>query len=143
MNREEYAKKIEDLFTSFFEKTLSDMLGGNPQFKDFTNCAFITLQDDLLQAFVKSYNLYFNKAEMSELQSAEYDKALIYQMLYVLTEGDFRLISGYDLVTNSMINKSELEKRYISPMAKMTLTNAGLLYRAGSRETFIFWRRGF
>ena len=132
MNREEYAKGIEDLFHQYFEKTLSSMIEGHPQFDGYTNCALITMHDEVLQAEIKRRNKYFNKSKLfeNEYLLKEYDKALIYQLHYVLTEGDFSNMSGYDMPTNTFTPQKELASRTLAPMARTILTNAGLMCRA-------------
>ena len=144
MSREEFSKKIETLYQSYFERTISDDKEGHPQLENYTNCALITMQDDNLQSEIKRVNKYFNKIKLSEYQQAEYEKALIYQLHYVLTEGDFSNMSGYDMVTNTFTSMKELSRRVLAPRAKTILTNAGLMYRAiGGSDGYWERRRRF
>lgn len=146
MNREEYVNQIENLFQQYFEKTLSSMIEGHPQFDGYTNCALVTMQDDVLQTEIKRRNKYFNKLKLSEnkYQQSEYNRALIYQLHYVLTEGDFSNMSGYDMPTNTFTPQKELSNRTLSPMAKNILTNAGLMCRVvGGSDGYWERRRRF
>lgn len=143
IDREEYAREIEDLFLGYFEKTLSSMIEEHPQFDGYTNCALIAMQDDTLQAEIKRRNKYFNKNELYGYQLSEYNKALIYQLHYVLTEGDFSNMSGYDMPTNTFTPQKELANRVLSPRAKTILTNAGLMCRVigGGNSWYYPFRR--
>lgn len=142
MDKETYTKKIEDLFTSYYEKQLSAVLKDNPQYGEYTCCAFINVQHDFLIGYIRLHNKLFRQDELSEKIQTEYDKALVQQMFYVLHEGDFHQMSGYDVVTNTVTDMAQLEKRYIAPAAKLTLKNAGLLYRGLDRTCYKFypWR---
>lgn len=143
IDREEYAREIEDLFLGYFEKTLSSMIEEHPQFDGYTNCAFIAMQDDTLCSEIKLRNKYFNKRNLQGCQLSEYNKALIYQLHYVLTEGDFSNMSGYDMPTNTFTPQKELANRVLSPRAKTILTNAGLMCRVigGGNSGYYPFRR--
>lgn len=146
MNKEEYAEEIEDLFQQTFEKTLSSMIEQHPQFDGYTTCALVGLQDDILQSEIKRRNKYFSKSRLVEsvYQTAEYNRALVYQLHYVLTEGDFSNMSGYDMTTNTFTAQNELAARTLSPRAKMILTCAGLLCRVvGGSDSYWERRRRF
>lgn len=126
----EFIKKIENLFQKYYEKTVSELREVHPQFGGMTNTALIQIQDDYLISEIRSRNSLFNVGKLSAYQNEEYEKALIQQLFYVLTEGDFRTMSGYDIVSNTFLPQNEMKKRYICSAAKQTLTNAGLFYPA-------------
>lgn len=129
MSDGEFIESIKNLYASFFETSIGKEKEGHPQFGSMTDNAFINLQHNAMMRYIKRRSPTFDFGELSDYQLSEYKHALIMQLKYVLSEGDVRLLSGYDLTTNSMINKEELEKRAISPMAIDTLKACGLLYR--------------
>ena len=126
----EECRAIEALFTQYYEKNIESLRSVNPQFAEMTNTALIHIQDDFLTAEVKKRNVNFSMEKLSAYQRAEYDKALVQQLFYVLVEGDFNAVSGYDQTTNTFAPASELRARALSPAARQTLTAAGLFYRA-------------
>ncbi len=130
MRDNNFIKIIENEFQKYYEKTIGEMRENHPQFGNLTNAAVIRMQDDYLTSEIKCRNVNFKLDKLSAYQRAEYNKALIQQLFYVLTEGDFRMMSGFDVTNNSFTQKSDLEKRYMSPSAKQTLTAAGLFYSA-------------
>lgn len=139
--REKLATVIEEFYLSFFERTLSTDLQGHPQFGKYTNCAFITMQDQALTAEIRRRNPTFDREKLSEYQQNEYNTALIQQMLYVLSEGDYRLMSGFDITTNTVIPKKEMKQRELAPLALSTLKAAGLLYPGINRPRVTMpWR---
>jgi len=142
MRDNKFIKEIESGFQKYYEKTIGEMRENHPQFMGMTNTAVIRMQDDYLLAEIKSRNVNFNLEKLSEPQHSEYNKALIQQIFYVLTEGDFRMMSGYDVTTNGFAQKSELEKRYMSPAAKQTLTAAGFFYSALNGGSFCRYPHG-
>ncbi len=142
MRKTEFIRKIENEFQKNYEKTVGEMRENHPQFGNLTNAAVIGMQDDYLTSEIKCRNVNFKLEKLSEYQCAEYNKALVQQLFYVLTEGDFRMMSGFDVVNNSFTQKSDLEKRYMSPSARQTLTAAGLLYSALNGGMFCRYPHG-
>ena len=135
MREHEYIVKIENEFLKYYEKTLESMREAHPQYGGMTNSAVIKMQDDYLSTEIRIKRGQFSYDALSEELCAEYDKALLQQLFYVLTEGDFLIISGYDVAANSFASQSELEKRFMSPMAKLTLTAAGLFDGGSGAES--------
>lgn len=134
---------IKNLYASFFETSIGKDKECHPQFGGMTDNAFINLQHEAMIRYIKRRNPKFDWARLSGFQRSEYEHALIMQLKYVLSEGDVRLLSGYDVTTNSMIGKEELEKRAISPMAADALKSSGLLYRGVQVYGPVFPRRGW
>lgn len=130
MRERQFIREIENEFQSYYETTISEMKEGHPQFGRMTNTAIVNIQDDLVAAEIKRRNAYFNRETLSDYQNAEYHKALVQQIFYVLTEGDFHMMSGFDVTTNSYAQKKDLKERYLAPAAEETLTAAGLFYSA-------------
>lgn len=130
MRNLDFIKEIEKLFQQYYEKTVWELRSGHPQFASLTNTAVIRMQDDYLLSEISARNPHFKSETLTEFQKTEYGKALVQQIFYALTEGDFCLMSGYDVVNNTFAENKELERRYISPAAKRTLTAAGLFYSA-------------
>ncbi len=142
MRDNKFTADIENQFQAYYETTISSLKDNHPQLGNLTNAAVIRMQDDYLTSEIKSRNTNFNLEKLSEFQRSEYNKALVQQIFYVLTEGDFRMMSGYDITANNFAAKSELEKRYMAPAAKQTLTSAGLFYSALNGGSFCRFPHG-
>lgn len=142
MRDTEFLKGIEKEFQKYYEKSIEDLRANHPQFGNLTNTAVIRMQDDYLTSEIKSRNTNLKLDKLSEFQRSEYNKALVQQIFYVLTEGDFRMMSGYDITANNFASKSELEKRYMAPAARQTLTSAGLFYSALNGGSFCRFPHG-
>lgn len=125
-----FITEIENKFQAYYEKTISELRELHPQYGSMTNAALINIQNDLIVAEIKRRRGSFNSETLSAYQKAEYHKALIQQIYYVLREGDFHAMSGFDVVTNIYAPKKDLEKRYLAPAVVETLTMSGLFYSA-------------
>lgn len=138
-----FITEIENKFQEYYETTITELRGNHPQYGGMTNTALINIQHDLLTAAIKRHRGSFNLETLSAFQKDEYYKALIQQIYYVLTEGDFHMMSGFDVVTNNYANKSDLEKRYLASAAVETLTTSGLFYSALNGGPHSCRRRGW
>lgn len=136
MRDKKFIKEIESLFQQFYETTISTLKENHPQLAGTANGALIRMQDDILSVYIKRRNSRINLDTLSEYQSSEYNKALICQIYYVLNEGDFYGLSGYDVTNNTFSSSEELGKRAIARIAKDTLAAAGLLYPAANGGRF-------
>lgn len=138
-----FTTEIENKFQEYYETTITQLRENHPQYSGMTNTALINIQNDLIVAEIKRRRGSFNLETLSAYQKAEYYKALTQQIFYVLTEGDFHMMSGFDVVTNNYAPKSDLEKRYLAPATVETLTVAGLFYSALNGGPHLCRRRGW
>lgn len=142
MKDKAFLQEIETIFYAYYQKKIEELREDHPQYGEMTNAALINIQDDFVTAEIKRRNVYFTWEKLTSVQRDVYDKALAQQIYYVLTEGDFAAMSGYDIVTNTFAPQEELAKRALSPAARQTLAGAGLFYSglgAPSRHHFRGW----
>lgn len=81
--------------------------------------------------FVSSKNWLkrFEHKIVSNYQLEAFKNSVIYQVAYVESNGgDVLWTNGYNETTNSFISNNELFAKYLAPMSKMILSNAGILY---------------
>lgn len=145
MMDEQRKKEVIHLYSLIFQKTINADRASHPQYAEIPDSAFVGIIDDELTGEIKRRNANFSPYKMCEAQREEYNKALCYQINYVLTQGDYYMMSGHDVVTNTMIPQADMAARRLSPIAEMLVCNAGLLY-AGLGDGYIppyRLRRGF
>ncbi|MBQ7912971.1 MAG: hypothetical protein IJ308_04395 [Clostridia bacterium] len=133
--------RVKKEFNAYYQTTIDNLKVGHPQIAGMTAGAIINVQHDFLWGRLpKTQNVYeFEK--LTDYQKSVYYKALIQQIYYVLTEGDFSGMSGYDVTTNSFLPKGELDKRALAPAAKRTLIDGGLFYPALNGSASVGRRR--
>ena len=128
MRNREFHKKVDAVFREYYQTTIEELRQEHPQYGNMTNAALVNIQDDFLITEIKKRNVYFNFEKLTEAQVSVFYKALAQQIYYVLTEGDFVAMSGYDVTTNSFAPRSEFKARALAPAARATLETAGLFY---------------
>lgn len=120
---------IQTQFQRYYQTTVQEMQTGHPQFANMPTTALINIQTDAVLARVSHDNPSFSLGKCSVWQKEALAKAIAQQLFYVLTEGDFGGMSGYDPMTNTYAERRHLDERAISKRALQTLEQAGLLYR--------------
>ena len=83
---------------------------------------------DLVEEYIRTHNKSYSIAKLTDYQKEKLKKAEIAQALYLLAHPDLTLIGVYDEFNNIALPEVSFE-RFISPVARRTLSNAGLLYR--------------
>ena len=116
-------------FQAYYQTTINDLKAGHPQYAETAEQVIIRIQFDVLWAKIPKTRRIYDYDKMSEFQKSVFNKALIQQLYYVLKEGDFSDMSGYDVSTNSFLPPEAMEKLSISKAAQKTLQDGGLLYR--------------
>ena len=119
-------------FQAYYQKTINELKVGHPQYNDISDTAIIRIQFDVLLAKIPKTQRLFDFDKFTEYQKSVFYKALIQQIFYVLKEGDFTDMSGYDVSTNTFLSPEVMEKISVSKAAKKTLLDGGLLYRGES-----------
>lgn len=143
MRNGDFYKAVERVFREYYQTTIEEMRQGHPQYGDMPRAAVINIQDDFLTSEINKRNVYFNWEKLTDAQCDVYYKALAQQLYYILKEYDFSATSGYNEVTNTFMQKSELTAHAMSPAAKATLEAAGLFYPglgAGAHNFRRGWR---
>ena len=121
--------RLNTEFQTYYQTTVSRLKEGHPQYANTPDTAIINIQFDVVWGKIPKTQRIYDFDKMSEYQKSVFYKALIQQIYYVLTEGDFTAMSGYNVDTNTILSPEELAKIAISPAAKKTLQDGGLLYR--------------
>ncbi len=121
--------KVNADFQAYYQTTINDLKAGHPQYADTQDNVIIRIQFDVLWASIPKTQRIYDYDKLSEHQKSVFNKALIQQIYYVLREGDFTDVSGYDVSTNSFLPPEAMEKLSISKAAQKTLQDGGLMYR--------------
>lgn len=121
--------RLNTEFQTYYQTTVSRLKEGHPQYANTPDTAIINIQFDVLWGKIPKTQRIYDFDKMSEYQKSVFYKALIQQIYYVLTEGDFTAMSGYNVDTNTILSPEELAKIAISPAVRKTLQDGGLLYR--------------
>lgn len=124
--------RVNTEFQAYYQKTVNELKVGHPQYNDIPDTAIIRIQFDVLWAKIPKTQRLFDFDKFTEYQKSVFYKALIQQIFYVLKEGDFTDMSGYDVSTNTFLSPEVMEKISVSKAAKKTLLDGGLLYRGES-----------
>jgi hypothetical protein len=93
--------------------------------------AFINKVCEIIYFELEKYNFEARKLSgiLTTRQTEAIKNAELLQAKYMIDNGDIIDFSGYEMFTNTTIQITELQKRYLAPSVLMTLRNAGLLYR--------------
>ena len=121
--------RVNTEFERYYQSAIAVLKEGHPQLSDMNTTAIINIQFDVLWAKIPKTQRIYDFDKMSEYQKSVFYKALIQQIYYVLKEGDFTDVSGYDVSTNTFLSPDTMERIALSKAAKKTLTAGGLLYR--------------
>jgi hypothetical protein len=89
---------------------------------------FIDKCCSLVDEFIRSYNKHYKPEELSTFKTDKLKKAEMEQAEYILANSDLTKIGPYDEINNLQIPEIDFD-RFISPVTRRILTNAGLLYR--------------
>lgn len=136
--------RLNTEFQTYYQTTVSRLKEGHPQYANTPDTAIINIQFDVVWGKIPKTQRIYDFDKMSEYQKSVFYKALIQQIYYVLTEGDFTAMSGYNVDTNTILSTEELAKIAISPAARKTLQNGGLLYRGlGDANAYDYRFRGW
>lgn len=120
---------ISKAFESYYQTTISKLKAGHPQFANLKDNVIINIQYDALWGRIPKTILNGGTFEnLSKERQEIFYKALIQQIYYVLTEGDFTAMSGYDVSNNTFLSAADMERVAISKAARQTLLDGGLLY---------------
>lgn len=122
--------RVKKEFNAYYQTAIDDLKAGHPQLAIVKAGAIINVQHDFLWSRLPKTQNVYDFEKLTEHQLSVYYKALVQQIYYVLTEGDFSGMSGYDVTTNTFLPKGELDKRALAPTAKRTLIDGGLFYSA-------------
>ena len=120
--------KVNTDFQAYYQKSIKDLKSGHPQYGETHDKTIINIQFDVLWGKIPKTQRVFDFDKMSDYQKDVFYKALIQQIYYVLTEGDFTAMSGFDVSKNTFLSAEDMSRVAISSAAKATLKNGGLLY---------------
>lgn len=126
-------------FQQYYQTTIDDLKKGHPQFNDTPANVIINIQADVLWGKIPKTKRLGNFSKYSDYQKAVFYKALIQQIYYVLKEGDFSDMSGYDVSNNTLLSAADMEKISVSKAAMRTLMDGGLLYRGTGYNIGVRW----
>ena len=121
--------KVNTEFQRYYQKSIKDLKNGHPQYSETHESTIINIQFDVLWSRMPKTPRVYDFEQMSDYQKDVFYKALIQQIYYVLTEGDFTAMSGYDVSKNTFLSAENMARVAVSSAAKATLKNGGLLYR--------------
>lgn len=121
--------RVNTEFQKYYQSTIGELKAGHPQFANSSDIAIINIQFDVLWGKIPKTQRIYDFDKLSEYQKSVFYKALIQQIYYVLKEGDFTDVSGYDVSANTFLQPEIMERISISKAAKKTLRDGGLLYR--------------
>jgi len=119
--------EIEEKFNKNTGMNLTAECSKNEQLH-LTTYGFVNRVEKIIKEEIKSRSPNIDLNDLSALQTAALEDAILEQITYVLVNGDYSLIVGYDTANNSLAELKELRKRQWSPLAVKILTNAGLFY---------------
>ena len=120
--------RIHKEFQSYYQTTISSLKDGHPTLAGLQDNVIINMQFDALWYKIPKTQRVYDFEKLTEYQKSVFYKALIQQLYYVLTEGDFTASTGYNVDTNTFISPEAMERMAISPAARATLKEGGLLY---------------
>lgn len=132
--------RVNTEFQAYYQKPISELKTGHPQYADVPENVIVRIQFDVLWAKIPKTQRIYDFDKWSERQKSVFYKALIQQIYYVLREGDFSDMSGYDVSTNTFLAPENMDKIAISKAARKTLMDGGLLYR-GLSEGKVYTHR--
>lgn len=138
---------INKAFESYYQTTISKLKAGHPQFANLKDNVIINIQFDALWGKIPKTQRIHDFDKLSEYQKSVFHKALVQQIYYVLTEGDFTAMSGYDVSNNTFLSAADMARVAISKAARQTLLDGGLLYTGingyGGSSAFLYPVRRF
>lgn len=132
MTEEKLAQFVDD-FYAWSGKNLETELSMYPQ-GPVSAMAFVTRAENTVLEEIRASNPGFDPQALTGDQEETIRRAVLEQVLYVLSAGDLSLMSGYDPVTNAVLPIAELRGRIFAPAARRILRNGGLLYRGLRRQ---------
>lgn len=122
--------RVTKEFNAYYQTSIEALKEYHPQYSEFSSAAIINIQHDFLWSVIPKTNYIGEFEDFTENQKKVYYKALIQQLFYVLKEGDFSAMTGYNPMTNTFSSKADFEKFALADTAKRTLTDGGLMYAA-------------
>jgi hypothetical protein len=131
--------KVNNDFNKYYQASIDTLKQGHPQFGNTPSNVIINIQADVLWGKIPKTQRLGNFTKYSEHQKAVFYKALIQQIYYVLKEGDFSDMSGYDVSNNTLLSATDMEKVAVSKAAMRTLMDGGLLYRGTGYNIGVRW----
>lgn len=120
--------RVNQEFQAYYQKGIDGFKSGHPQYANTPASVIVNMQFDVLWAKIPKTVRIYDFEKMSEYQKSVFYKALIQQIYYVLTEGDFTAMSGYDVAANTFLSPENMERIAVSNAARKTLKDGGLLY---------------
>lgn len=126
-------------FNTYYQTTIDTLKQGHPQFGNTPTNVIINIQADVLWGKIPKTQRLCDFSKYSDHQKDVFYKALIQQVYYVLKEGDFSDMSGYDVSNNTLLSATDMEKISVSKAAMRTLMDGGLLYRGTSCDIGVRW----
>lgn len=121
--------RVNKEYQAYYQKTIAEMKEGHPQYADLPENAIIRIQFDVLWSKIPKTQRVYDFDKLNETKKSVFYKALIQQIYYVLREGDFTDMSGYDVSTNTFLSPETMGQIAISKLARKTLKDGGLMYR--------------
>lgn len=82
---------------------------------------FIARIDEQILAYVDDNSPSFDSTDITAYQNTQINKAAMMQAMYVLDQGDFSFMSGYDPSTNTKLSENEKTSLMICQQAKNLL----------------------
>ena len=122
-------ERVISEFSVYYQMTISQLKDGHPQLAGMQDVAIINMQFDVLWNKIPKTERVYDFDKLNERQKSVFYKALIQQIFYVLKEGDFTDVSGYDVSTNTFLSPDQMERISVSRLARKTLMDGGLMYR--------------
>lgn len=117
---EEYGYNLED------SSVLPDV-GNFTQSKKVER--FFMRVNAIIEMHITKFNSNYNESKITDKQKEALDNAILEQSYYMLTAGDVTVMTGFDPVTNNIVDLDALRRRTIAPLAEQYLLKSGLLYR--------------
>jgi hypothetical protein len=127
MTADEYKKQFADTYGYDLEDSSVLPDEGITQSKKVER--FLLRVTAIIDAYIVGINPNHNYANLTAKQIADYNNALLEQGYYMLKAGDVSLMSGFDPVTNALINIDDLRRRTVAPLAISYLTRSSICYR--------------
>lgn len=91
--------------------------------------SFIYRETRRFESFINAVlhiNIPNQYALVSDYQKEQYKLALLEQLLYVFKNGNIGVDSGYNFESGVIASNKEMQSKYLSPLAKNYLINAGI-----------------
>ena len=118
-----------DDFLNYTGKDLASMLNINDNISNTTNLFLMRIEDCLLARIDTESFRIVRWEDLTDFQTENLQKAIIYQTEYILRNSDLFTDSGYDLEKGEVMPYEKIQKIAICQVSRDLLQNCGLLNR--------------